>query len=97
MLQRLLATAVERGASAAVVETSSHAIALNRVDQVAYDVVGFTNLQHDHLDFHHTMEEYLETKASIFTPERARHAVVCVDDEWGVKLADMCAQARPAL
>ncbi len=92
VLQRLLATAVERGASAAVVETSSHAIALNRVDQVAYDVVGFTNLQHDHLDFHHTMEEYLETKASIFTPERARHAVVCVDDEWGVKLADMCAQ-----
>ena len=59
---------------------------------MAYDVVGFTNLQHDHLDFHHTMEEYLETKASIFTPERARHAVVCVDDEWGVKLADMCDQ-----
>lgn len=86
-IQRLLALAVERELGAAVIETSSHALSLNRVDGIQFDVVGFTNLQHDHLDFHHTMEEYLEAKAILFTPEHAKRGVVCVDDQWGQKLA----------
>jgi UDP-N-acetylmuramoyl-L-alanyl-D-glutamate--2,6-diaminopimelate ligase len=66
---------------------SSHALALHRVDDVRYDVVAFTNLSQDHLDFHGSMEDYYLAKASLFTPERAVRAVVCVDDPWGRRLA----------
>ena len=54
---------------------------------MVFDVAGFTNLTQDHLDLHGTMEEYFQTKARLFTPERARAAVVTVDDAWGRKLA----------
>lgn len=87
VIQRLLAYAVEHDMGGAVVETSSHALLLNRVDSIQFDVVGFTNLQHDHLDFHQTMEEYLEAKALLFTPAHSKRGVVCVDDQWGQKLA----------
>ncbi len=67
-------------------EVSSHALALHRVDGVVYDVALFTNLSQDHLDFHADMDDYFAAKASLFTPERARQALVCVDDEWGRRL-----------
>ncbi|MGN6636234.1 MAG: Mur ligase family protein, partial [Oryzihumus sp.] len=47
----------------------------------------FTNLSQDHLDFHPTMRDYFLAKASLFTPERSRRGVVCVDDAWGARLA----------
>jgi UDP-N-acetylmuramoyl-L-alanyl-D-glutamate--2,6-diaminopimelate ligase len=68
-------------------EVSSHALSYHRVDGVRYDVAAFTNLSQDHLDFHGSMEEYFLAKASLFTPARAIRAVVCVDDEWGQRLA----------
>jgi UDP-N-acetylmuramoyl-L-alanyl-D-glutamate--2,6-diaminopimelate ligase len=83
----LLALMRERGLDAASMEVSSHAVSFRRVDGVVFDVVGFTNLTQDHLDLHGTMEEYYRTKAELFTPERARSAVVTVDDEWGRRLA----------
>ncbi|MDQ0756800.1 UDP-N-acetylmuramoyl-L-alanyl-D-glutamate--2,6-diaminopimelate ligase [Arthrobacter sp. B3I4] len=83
----LLALMRERGLDAASMEVSSHAISFHRVDGVLFDVAGFTNLTQDHLDLHGTMEEYFQTKSRLFTPERARTAVVTVDDEWGRKLA----------
>ena len=83
----LLALMRERGLDAASMEVSSHAISFHRVDGVVFDVAGFTNLTQDHLDLHGTMDEYFETKARLFTQERARAAVVTVDDEWGRKLA----------
>lgn len=83
----LLALMRERGLDAASMEVSSHAISFRRVDGVLFDVAGFTNLTQDHLDLHGTMEEYFRTKAQLFTPGRARTAVVTVDDEWGRKLA----------
>ncbi|WP_156157562.1 UDP-N-acetylmuramoyl-L-alanyl-D-glutamate--2,6-diaminopimelate ligase [Demequina pelophila] len=86
MLQGLLARMREAGAGAAVMEASSQAIALERVTGTRFRVVLFTNLQYEHLDFHHTMEEYFEEKARIFTPEFADRAVVLVDDEWGRRL-----------
>lgn len=67
-------------------EVSSHALALHRVDGIEFDVVGFTNLGRDHLDFHHTMEAYFEAKAQLFTPERARRAVINADDDAGRRL-----------
>lgn len=83
----LLALMRERGLDAASMEVSSHAVSFRRVDGVVFDVVGFTNLTQDHLDLHGTMDEYFRTKAELFTTERARAAVVTVDDEWGRQLA----------
>src|SRR5690606_21937920 len=62
-------------------------LALGRFNGIRADVAAFTNLQREHLDFHGDMEGYYAAKAALFTPERARHAVVTVDDESGVRLA----------
>lgn len=86
-LQALFALLAERGADTVVMEASSHALALGRVEPVVFDVAAFTNLGWDHRDFHPTQEDYFEAKATLFTPERTRAAVISVDDEWGVRLA----------
>jgi UDP-N-acetylmuramoyl-L-alanyl-D-glutamate--2,6-diaminopimelate ligase len=87
-LHALLAVMVERGIDTCVMEVSSHALAQHRVDGVVYDVALFTNLSQDHLDFHADMDDYFAAKASLFTPERARLALVCVDDPWGRRLVE---------
>ena len=86
-LHALFAVMLERGVDTCTMEVSSHALTLHRVDDVRFDVAAFTNLSQDHLDFHGSMEDYYLAKASLFTPERAVRAVVCVDDEWGQRLA----------
>ena len=85
--------AVEEGVGAASLEASSHAIVLHRLDGTVVNVAGFTNLQRDHLDFHKTMQGYLDAKARLFTPAHAHRGVVCVDDQWGVQLADRVERA----
>lgn len=87
VLHGIAALAVERGATSLVTEVSSHALALGRVHGLRFDVVGFTNLQRDHLDFHGDMDGYYAAKALLFTAEQARRGVVVVDDEWGRRLA----------
>src|ERR1700744_6436762 len=90
-LQALLAVMAERGVDTAVMEVSSHALALGRVDGVRFAVGGFTNLSRDHLDFHPTMADYFEAKARLFDPSsplRARRAVVCIDDDAGRVMAN---------
>ncbi|GAA2522748.1 UDP-N-acetylmuramoyl-L-alanyl-D-glutamate--2,6-diaminopimelate ligase [Rarobacter incanus] len=87
VLQSVTAMAAERGAGALTTEVSSHALALQRIAGAQFDVVGFTNLQRDHLDFHVTMENYFHDKARLFSAGVARRGVVCVDDEWGQRLA----------
>ncbi|MGC0414845.1 UDP-N-acetylmuramoyl-L-alanyl-D-glutamate--2,6-diaminopimelate ligase [Embleya sp. AB8] len=86
-VQALLASMGENGVTAAVMEVSSHALALGRVDGTVYDVALFTNLSQDHLDFHPSMEEYFATKADLFTPARSRAGVIDVDDAYGRRLA----------
>jgi len=86
VLQSILALAHERGATACTMEVSSHALALGRVHGLELDVVGFTNLQRDHLDFHGDMEGYFHDKARLFAPGQARRGVVVVDDAWGRRL-----------
>lgn len=86
-LHRLLAVMREREIDDCVMEVSSHALALHRVDGVVYDLALFTNLSQDHLDFHEGMEDYFAAKAALFTPQRARRGLVCVDDDWGARLA----------
>ena len=87
-LQVLLAQARDRASAegrlgAVAMEVSSHALAQSRVDGITFDIAVFTNLSHDHLDFHGTMDAYGQAKASLFTPERARRGVVWADDPWG--------------
>jgi UDP-N-acetylmuramoyl-L-alanyl-D-glutamate--2,6-diaminopimelate ligase len=88
VLHGLLARMVEEGVTAAVSEVSSHAAALDRISGVEFSVAVFTNLQWDHLDFHHTMEGYLAAKARLFAPGRSRRGIINIDDEWGKKLAE---------
>lgn len=83
----LIAAMREAGCTTCVMEVSSHALSLHRVDGLVYDVAIFANLSQDHLDHHKTMENYFRAKAALFTPERARRAVICVDDQWGRRLA----------
>ncbi|KAA1423477.1 UDP-N-acetylmuramoyl-L-alanyl-D-glutamate--2,6-diaminopimelate ligase [Mumia zhuanghuii] len=86
-LHALFGVMRDHGADAVVMEVSSHALALHRVDGVVYDVAVFLNLGRDHLDFHPDVEDYFAAKASLFTPERAGHAVVDIDDPYGRRLA----------
>jgi UDP-N-acetylmuramoyl-L-alanyl-D-glutamate--2,6-diaminopimelate ligase len=97
-LQRILAEMDRDGVRAVAMEVSSHALAQHRVDAVSFSAAVFTNLSHDHLDFHGTMEAYFAAKAELFLPDRAARAVVNVSDPWGRRLADsITAQGAPAL
>ena len=87
------------GATEAVMEVSSHALAQGRVHSLPYDVAIFTNLTQDHLDFHGTMENYFAAKRALFDGELGaapRVAVVNVDDESGVRLAEVARAAGAA-
>jgi UDP-N-acetylmuramoyl-L-alanyl-D-glutamate--2,6-diaminopimelate ligase len=86
VLQGLLADLRDQGRHTVAMEVSSHALAQQRVDGIVFDVAAFTNLSHDHLDHHATMDDYFAAKASLFEPSRARLGVVNVDDPWGERL-----------
>ena len=95
-LQALLAVMAEHGVDTAVMEVSSHALELGRVDGIRFAVGGFTNLSRDHLDFHPTMQAYFDAKARLFDPASPVHAeisVVCVDDEAGRLMAQRAGTA----
>ncbi len=83
-LQQLFATMREQEVHSAVMEVSSHALALHRVDGTHFDLALFTNLSLDHLDFHKTMEAYLEAKMQLF--HRARLGLSNLDDPAGRKV-----------
>lgn len=79
-LQALFAQMRDSGCTHVVMEVSSHAIALERVGGVRFQVAAFTNLTEDHLDFHKTMENYCDTKKILFS--RCDKAVMNRDDGW---------------
>jgi UDP-N-acetylmuramoyl-L-alanyl-D-glutamate--2,6-diaminopimelate ligase len=86
-LQRLFREMLDAGNRSAAVEASSHGSALRRLDRVRFDALVFTNLSQDHLDLHGTMEDYFDAKRRLFTGAQPPPAAVCVDDEWGRRLA----------
>ena len=88
-LQALLAQMRDAGCTHAVMEVSSHALTLERVGGIRYDVAAFTNLTEDHLDFHKTMESYCDAKAELFN--RCVKGVANGDDAWFER---MCGDAK---
>ena len=95
-LQRLFREMLDSGDRSVSLEASSHAAALRRLDRVRFDVLVFTNLTQDHLDFHGTMEEYFTAKRRLFTGAAPPPAAVNVGDDWGRRLADELAETRRA-
>lgn len=87
-LHGMIARMSEEGSRAAVLEVSAQAIERFRIEGIRFEVVGFTNLSHDHLDDYGSMEAYFEVKLDLFTPDRAERGVVCVDTPWGERLAE---------
>ncbi len=91
-LQSRLHDFVSEGAVAAALEVTSHALDQRRADSVHFNTVIFTNLTHDHLDYHQDMKHYFESKQKLFTDlmwsslKRPLFAVINIDDEYGRKL-----------
>ncbi|MCL1881663.1 MAG: UDP-N-acetylmuramoyl-L-alanyl-D-glutamate--2,6-diaminopimelate ligase [Oscillospiraceae bacterium] len=84
-LYRLFAEMVENGVEYCVMETSSQALDQYRIANERFEIGVFTNLTQDHLDWHKTMENYYQAKKRLFT--MCKSAIVCIDDEWGTRLA----------
>jgi len=90
-LARLFSEALGQGATEAVMEVSSHALAQQRVFGVPFDIAVFTNLTRDHLDYHKSMEEYFYAKRVLFEgcgTDPPRAVVTNVDDPYGAELAN---------
>ncbi|MCJ1700689.1 UDP-N-acetylmuramoyl-L-alanyl-D-glutamate--2,6-diaminopimelate ligase [Rathayibacter festucae] len=87
-LHALLARMRESAVRAVSIEVSAQALTRHRIDGLVFDVVGFTNLTHDHLDDYTDMAHYFEAKADLFGPDRARRGVVTVDSSWGRELVE---------
>ncbi len=83
-VQEILADLVAQGADTVVLETSSHALAQERVGGINFDVGVWTHLSPEHLDFHKTMDEYFAAKRLLI--ERSRLAVLNADDPWSEQL-----------
>lgn len=88
VLCRNVRQAIDFGCEYFVMEVSSHALALNRIGLIKYDVALFTNLSQDHLDFHPTMEEYYQAKKLLFTKFCQSDAtiIINIDDQTGQRL-----------
>lgn len=86
-LHERLAGFVDAGVTTVTMEVSSHALSMGRVNGFVYDAAIFTNLGRDHLDVHHTLDEYFAAKSILFTPDHTALAVINSDDPFGGQLA----------
>ena len=85
-LYGLLREMADAGCEYAAMEVSSHSLVLERVHGLHFAAAAFTNLTQDHLDFHKDMEHYFQAKALLF--QRCDTAVLNLDDDWGLRLAE---------
>jgi UDP-N-acetylmuramoyl-L-alanyl-D-glutamate--2,6-diaminopimelate ligase len=88
-LQSLAAVMRERHMRNLFMEVSSHAVSLNRIGGSHFDIVAFTNLSQDHLDFHQDMDSYFAAKAALFTFKYADTAYINIDSSWAKKLLEI--------
>jgi len=87
-MHALLARMREAGVEAVAVEVSAQALSRHRVDGLMFDVVGFTNLTHDHLDDYADMDEYFAAKVPLFFEDRGRRGVISLDSPYGARVVD---------
>ena len=87
-LQRTFSELHAMGASCVAIEASSHALSQNRLDGTKINTAIFTNLSHEHLDYHGTLENYAKAKTRLFMCSSVLHAVINVDDDFGMLLAN---------
>lgn len=85
-MQALIARMREKGVTDVAIEVSAQALTQLRVDGLQFDVVAFTNLSHDHFDDYQGFDEYLKAKAKLFTSQRAKLGVVCLDTKFGKEI-----------
>lgn len=92
-LQAYLGDFVDHGCKLAAIEVSSHAAIQNRSSGCQFKTLAFTNLSHDHLDYHQTMQAYFEAKASLFINNLTATHVININSLWGQKLVEKINQA----
>lgn len=93
-LQELFSTMLSNGCQSAVMEVSSHAIDQRRIEGTRFTALAFTNLTQDHLDYHLTMENYFQTKRSLFIPFRAPSAIN-IDCPYGRRIFEELKGSNP--
>lgn len=96
-LQHLLSDMVDAGVDVAVMEVSSQGLDLDRVIGTRFSVAAFTNLTQDHLDYHHTLEEYFACKLRLFTDHEVGSCAVCIDDGYGRRVVETAREAGHAV
>jgi len=84
--QRFLAELVDEGVEFAIAEVSSHGLSQGRTEGCRFHLGLFTNLTHDHLDYHKDMEEYFQAKKLLFSRYQPDYAIINTDDKWGMRL-----------
>ena len=92
-LQATLAAMRDNDVATVAMEVSSHALDQHRVDATSFAAACFTNLSHDHLDYHGSLDAYFDAKARLFTPEFTHHAALHVGDGYGARLVPRAAGA----
>ena len=92
-MQGLYRKLLKAEAKAVALEASSIGLEQGRLQGTRFDVAVFTNLTRDHLDYHHDMQAYESAKAILFDWPGLQHAVINIDDEAGVRMAERCAHA----
>ncbi|MFZ4117385.1 MAG: Mur ligase family protein [Rhodoluna sp.] len=88
-MQALIARMREKGVTDVAIEVSAQALTQLRVDGLVFDVAGFTNLSHDHFDDYDGFDDYLEAKAKLFTKAKSKCAVICLDTNYGKRIAEL--------
>lgn len=96
-LQHLLNQFKRAQVDVLAMEVSSHALDQGRINGVSFSTAVFTNLTQDHLDYHHTMQEYFAAKAELFYWQGLAHGVINADDEYGQQLIAMLQTENPRL
>jgi UDP-N-acetylmuramoyl-L-alanyl-D-glutamate--2,6-diaminopimelate ligase len=89
-LLALLDNMISADCGVCIMEVSSHALTLHRVDDVVMEVAVFMNLTRDHLDFHRDMEDYFSAKGQLFLEQDVRNRVINIDDPFGIRLIEKC-------
>lgn len=96
-LQATLASMRAEGIGLVAMEVSSHALVRHRIDGTWFAAACFTNLSHDHLDEHGTIDDYFAAKSMLFTPERSAVAITNLDDSFGERIDELATAAGLAV